>query len=793
MYDRWYFLATFVSGYVALAALRHAGADLPVLVVLVGNPLLLAWAWRKTRPGMGLTRGAVHATALGAARVCVAGMGLWLAARVASVARPTFDLAANLGLAGAVVAAQVALARIVHRQGLIKPPRSARSLVPAISCAVLWLLGAALPAARALWPDHDVISAPLASSYVTRVVSVVSWGAMFANTLRCWLTQRLAMGVAERAAGAIALSLTVFGAAALAMVGGFVPPDHALSLGVLGTALACVWASTTEDAAAVSSAWRVALTLTLLGAPVALVAGLLANEMPRHAGVITITACTLAVGLGSLARGLARSLAPDPSRWLAALNAACRAALVPEPNAAIVATLESLQALDRRVRTRPELWRADPPQVLSVDVAGYLHSARGEPPSGIFELMRSEPEHMLRQEVLAHLEVRRPEVRPVLAWMEARDAFAITLVCDDQEQLGFVLFPRGRRTATATLAEAEAARQLADRLSAVLSLSSSMARAREREQGALGRADALAREVARLEGIIAEHKRPRDLLIDALAASVRVATYSARARLTLEQVQRLGAADADATLEVPVGVDPLGWACVFHLASPRRAGPLVVADGTAATSHAAEHWTEPLASPAARARGGTLLLLNAAAMPHAAQDALAIALSERGTTDGLEPYAFIATVAGSPRELLDARHLSRALAQFLLPDVVRLPTLLERAEDLRGLVLDRLCRSGVRYAGEPLGIEPQAMSLLVDHTWPGNEAELASVVEQAARVACGERVSVADLSAIGFVGTPLESEPVLVLPRRRSERTADASAPDESARERPLVRRRRRR
>jgi transcriptional regulator of acetoin/glycerol metabolism len=134
-----------------------------------------------------------------------------------------------------------------------------------------------------------------------------------------------------------------------------------------------------------------------------------------------------------------------------------------------------------------------------------------------------------------------------------------------------------------------------------------------------------------------------------------------------------------------------------------------------------------------------------------------------------------------------------------LPNVVRLPAVVDRADDLRGLILDRLCRSGVRFAGETIGIEPQAMGRLVDHVWPGNDGELASVVERAARVAKGERVTVADLEAAGFVAPRLEEAGVTALPRRRSERpppglTSEPGPPSVVAQaERQQARRRRRR
>ena len=40
-----------------------------------------------------------------------------------------------------------------------------------------------------------------------------------------------------------------------------------------------------------------------------------------------------------------------------------------------------LQRLEPAVTVRPELWRQDPPEVLSVDVAGYLHTERGAAPA----------------------------------------------------------------------------------------------------------------------------------------------------------------------------------------------------------------------------------------------------------------------------------------------------------------------------------------------------------------------------------------------------------------------------
>lgn len=783
--------------YVILAALQQVGSRLTALSFLVAIPVCLAWVWRHTRPSLGVAGRNVHPTALSALRVCAWGTGLWLAARLGPAGRPGFDLAANVGLGSALVAAQLALARIPHREGLIEPPRSARSLDAAAVCALLWGIATALPAARTLWPDQSLLLEPLATSYATSVASIASMVALIFVALRLRVTRFLELGVLDRASAAIALSLTAFGIAVPAAAANLAAPDRALPFGALLAALACAWTATTQQSRTLSSSLRGALVVLLLGAPVALATGALAQNAPAHAGLIALAGCGAALLVGLLARALARPLNSEQARWLHGLHQASRACLEPEPNAAIVAALEALQGLERALRTRPELWRVDPPDVLSVDVAGYLHTERGTAPEELYTLARAEPERTLRRDVLEALQVRRPEVRPVLGWMEARDAFAVTLVCDDQAPLGLLLLPKGLRTGPLTLEEARAARLLCDRLSAVLSMSSSIAGSRARETHAIQRATELAQETARLEAIIQAHARPRDLLVDTLAASVRVATYSARARATLESLEKLGAANADVTLEVPVGIDALGFAAVVHLGSPRRAGPFVVVDGTLAGAHAAAFFGADPDAALERARGGTLVVHHVAALPIEAQDMLAVALSRRLPSSDAEasPFALVSSVPQPPQALLDERHLSRALAQLLSAHVVQLPPLSERAEDLRALVLDRLCKSGVRFAGHTLGIEPQAMSALVDYEWPGNVRELEGVVERAAHVAQGERVRVSDLVAVGFSGTLPSAPSVMPLPRARSvekgEKSVDGGESDMG--ERSVVRRRRRR
>lgn len=804
IYDRSYLLATLAVAYVALASLQQTGGGALPVLVLLGAPAALYGVWRSTgRAALRSGPAEQQPPALDALRACSWGACVWLAARVGPVGRPAFDLAANIGLGTATVAASIAIARIPHAGGLVSPSRSSRSLDGAVFCALLWGIAAALPGARALLPARNLLLDPLATDYATTAASIASVLVLIAAALRVRALRRLELGVPDRASGALALSLTAFSVAVPAALAGLAAHDRALPMGALGAALACAWAATTPEPTDVSSSLRGALVVTVLGVPVALTTALVAENLPSRVGVVVLAGCAATLAVGLLARAVARPLAPEQSRWLDALDAASRAALEPEPHLAIVATLESLQRLEPTVRTRPELWRRDPPEVLSVDLAGYLHSEAAVAPAEVYELAAAEPERLLRRDVLASLEVRRPDARAALGWMDARAAFGVTLVCEEGVPLGLLALPRGTRTRPATLEEARAARQLADRLSAILALSGALSRARQREQESAQRLIGGAQRIEELERALAQRARPRDQVIDALASRVRVAAFSARAQLALERLARTAAAGGDLGLQAPVGVDALAWACAFHLASPRRDGPLIVTDGAGSAAASSAYWTDPALAPTRRASGGTLCILHVEALPIETQDALAIELARRTEPGPEAPQVSLLVSSAEPLpELLEKRQLSRALAQLLPADSLALPALVDRPEDLRGLVLDQLCRSGVRRAGAPLGIEPRALELLIDHTWPGNDAELALVMERAARAASGDRISAADLEAIGF--SPVLDPDVEEAEAPDAELTRSARARSERVRvaraelggdsaSRPVQRRRRRR
>jgi DNA-binding NtrC family response regulator len=645
------------------------------------------------------------------------------------------------------VAANVALARIPAREGLVQPPRSARSLDAVLFCGVLWLIGASLATLRWLWPSSSAWLEPRVIDYAGNAACIASVLGLMAASDRLRRARRLELGVLERVSGALAMCGVALALALPSALLGLAAPYRALAAATLLAALACAWVAALRDPTLISRALRGGLLVLVLGAPLALAAAALAARLPERASLIALCGCALGALVGILGRsGL---WLPAEVRRTRVYEAAARAVLRADPSAATLAVLEALQGAEQNLQARAELWRRDPPEMWRADVAGYLHTEVAEVPEEVYELAQAEPERLLRREVLVELEVRRPEVRGALEWLEGRGAFAVGLISDEHGALGLLTLPRGARRAPVTLAEARAARALCERLSAVLGLSSTLARARAREEQAFERAERLEQERSRLETRIVGQTRHRDSVAEVLADSVRVATYGTRARRTLRELERHAAAARDVSIDLPVGVDALAWACAFHQTGTARTGPLVVSDGTTAATHPVAYWTHETDAPTRRAEGGTLVVLHVTALPEEAQVALSNALSQRAA-HGSKPCVLVATLNEPPEQALQAGRLVAQLAWYLVPFSLRVPALRERAEDLRGLILAQLLASGVRRKGQPLGVEPQALAALTAHDWPGNDAELALVVQRAARAASAERVTVADLELAGF-------------------------------------------
>jgi len=760
--------------YLCLTALASGATGPWPWIALVTLPLALGEVWRRTRrPPSGEDR--IDPTARSALRATAWGASAWLAARTGPAGVAALDAAAAVGVGAAAVGALVALARIGSFGGLLRPHPLARSLDAAAFVGVLWGIAAALPGTRAVVPARLIRLDPLAVDYATTTAAAGTLLVFVIAALRAQRLRRLELGVTERTTAALAIALTALIVTVPAALLDVTAPDRLLPIGALITAVFMAWAATASDGATIAVVLRGTLAVVMLGAPTVLVSALFARAMPESSGTIVLVGTTTAVAIGVVARAVARPLGPEQSRWLDAIDAASRGALQPDPDAALRAALEALGRATTTTGARPEVWRADPEAVLSVDVAGYLHATAGSAPPRLYELAMTEPERTLRAEALKAVEVRRPDVRPLVAWFESRDAFSVTLIVDEAGPEGFVLLPRANRTAPMTLEEARAVRTLADRLSALSAVASALARSRDRERAAAEQAAALAEDRKRLTGALAGATARHRLAAERAARAVRRAAYSPAAKLSLEHVEATAARAAALALITPPGTDAAAWAACAHLAGPGRDGPLVLVDGASSAEHDPDTWLDDERSPLTLARGGSLAVLDVGALPACAQEALWIRLAQEEASAArseLRPPWLVVTTALPPAALRAAGRLLGPLAQRLDAGVVPVPPLAERGEDLRALVLDGLAAAGLRTRGTPLGVEGHALRALLEHDWPGNDAELGAVLQAAARQAAGPLVTLSDLARAGF-RPRAEAEPSATpLPVAEPERRA---------------------
>lgn len=742
-------LCLLALAYVAFAAARSGGGATSLVALLVAASLLVV-VHRRAQVAAGSDR--IHPTARKAGWLTAFGVLLFAVARSGGVGRPGLDAVANLGAGTASLASLVALARIRPLGGMLSAPKAAESLDGAAFSGLLWAIAVCIPAAFALLPGSFVRD-PLLVDYATTSAAAGSLLVQCAATLRLRNLRRVELGVGDRASSAFALSVTAVVVAVLGAALSLAPPDRFLPACLCAAAALLAWAATAPEPTSVTRALRGILAVAIAGVPVVVAAGTLAHARPGASGSILIGAAAACVVVGLLAHRIARPLGPEQSRWLLAIEAATRGALAPDPDAALTRALVALQRTTRAGNARAEIWRQAPSEVLSVDVAGYLHVERAEAPERLYELALAEPERTLRADALASVEVRRPEVRGLLAWLRARGAYSATVICDEDGPLGFVLLPSESRDSALTLEEARALRALADRISSLIAVSAALSRSRERELAAQARAEALEAECQRLEHAIGAQAARHRLPAERLAHRARTTAFSPAARMALDALERLARQDAPLALQTPPGVDAQGFAAHAHLCSPRADGPFVTIDATELEARELARWQDARRSPLTAADSGTLLILGASALPPEVQAHLAQVLSARARAEpasGVGPVGLIFGLPSGARALADAGRLDPALLRLLEGRELVLPRLVERAEDLRALALEGLSRFGVGTSGEPLGIEPAALAVLTEHEFPGNELELFGLLARTAATARGTRITAQDLLQSGL-------------------------------------------
>jgi hypothetical protein len=688
------------------------------------------------------------------ARVAGWGLAVVVASLGATRASHALDACRSIGAFAGGASASWAIAHIGCEGGLVV---RARPSSPGFSIGLLAVAWWAAIVAR-LGPDRSavlwMIEHPRAWLWLAIATTT---GVLFGWTEWTLRTRHLELGVVERAEAMRALLWALVIAVALVALLGRADADEGacLALALAGSLLTA--SALHPDAVPVGRAARRTIVLALVGGGVAVLgASVAAGGYADDVWLATLLTGAAALAIGSAVGALEAPLRPAGGAWLDAFERAADEAVRPDPHDAILASLLSLRAPEGAGAQSPELWTFAPIRVTTIDAAGYMHQRDAELPDALLLVAAAEPEATLRAEVLDALEVRRPDIRPLVQWMTDRAALIATVIARDGETEGILVLPRGRRSEPVTLEEVRSFKRVADRLATACRARGTQARMLDRARDATVRAAEAHEQVEKLV-----HERDldgeRDLLATVrLARPATVGVYSATSRSLLEALERRTSAGAPIVIVAPSGADPVPYLARAHLAGVRAKAPLVLVDSTSVREHDPARWTDPNLSPLALAHRGTLALLDGGALPADIQRLVARACAEKRAPwerpDPLDVQLALTTVT-PPHDLVAQGRLDPALALRLgdaLEGPVALPRLRDRPEDLRAILTDRLAREGMRVLGRPVGIDHAGYARLVDYEFPGEDAELTLIAQRLVARCVGDVVRAADVEGLGL-------------------------------------------
>jgi DNA-binding NtrC family response regulator len=141
------------------------------------------------------------------------------------------------------------------------------------------------------------------------------------------------------------------------------------------------------------------------------------------------------------------------------------------------------------------------------------------------------------------------------------------------------------------------------------------------------------------------------------------------------------------------------------------------------------------------AQGGVVFLDEIAEVPLSVQARLLAVLEQRPSpapASGESPGPVVRIIAATNRDLVEAVRagvVDGDLFEHLRQMEIHLPPLRDRREDILLLVRTFLDRIGRKLGRDLKGVSPDVQKILYDYPWPGNVAELESVLEGAARLA----------------------------------------------------------
>jgi DNA-binding NtrC family response regulator len=262
----------------------------------------------------------------------------------------------------------------------------------------------------------------------------------------------------------------------------------------------------------------------------------------------------------------------------------------------------------------------------------------------------------------------------------------------------------------------------------------------------------LREELGRYAGYLeAEQRNPMDF--------GELAAESASMRAAVAQMEQLAATDQAVLVYGEPGTEKELFARALHVSSARESKPFILVPCPAFPGTALERalfgWekgalgasTTPRPGRVELAHGGTLVLSELATGGAPATERLARVL-ERGTTEAssgeLAPCdaRLVVTTSEEPAAFLS----HSPLAARLSGSPIVIPPLRERRADLAAMAGRFLRRSAEKHGRPARTFSSDAIAALLSYRWPGNVAELGSVVERAALVSDGALVGASHLA-----------------------------------------------
>jgi two-component system response regulator HydG len=239
--------------------------------------------------------------------------------------------------------------------------------------------------------------------------------------------------------------------------------------------------------------------------------------------------------------------------------------------------------------------------------------------------------------------------------------------------------------------------------------------------------------------------------------------HSAPMRAAFEQIGAISASDATVLILGESGTGKELVARAIHHESARRDGPFVPVNCAAIPETLLEselfgHEKGAFTGADRKRRGlfaeantGTLFLDEVGDLTPALQGKLLRALQERSIRPvgaqhdvQLDLRVISATHRDLPA-LVQQGAFRQDLYYRLAVLPLRLPSLRERADDIMLLATHFLSRVAANLAKPLEAFDDEATAWLLSHRWPGNVRELANVVERAATLARGTRITLKDL------------------------------------------------